>query len=302
MATNARRVLVLLHAAPAGALTPSYRLWHLVETWRHAGHEVVLHAGTAPLPDPRPFDLVVPHIDATLRPPRYAAWLHARPRVINRACVDLSKREVSDAHLAGNSAYDGPMLVKTQANYGGVPERRLLGRPHSTRDVPRDWGRVTWLPPMRYLLVASRDALPPGIEGNPALSLERFVPERSGESYAVRTWTFAGEAESCVRHVSGDAIVKPSASGPPPQACAVPDHVRQARSRLGLDYGKIDFVLAQGRPWVLDATATPGLRDGAGAKQGAVNDALAAGLLALGHGGARGAPATDATTDAQAER
>ena len=40
----------------------------------------------------------------------------------------------------------------------------------------------------------------------------------------------------------------------------VPDEVREHRHALNLDYGKIDYVMHDGRPVVLDANKTPVLR------------------------------------------
>jgi hypothetical protein len=60
----------------------------------------------------------------------------------------------------------------------------------------------------------------------------------------------------------------------------VPEAIREARGRLGFDYGKFDFVIHQGRPVLLDANSTPACSDRPTPRLDAIADELAADLLA----------------------
>jgi len=57
-----------------------------------------------------------------------AQFLAERPAVVNGHLVDLSKRAVSRNLVRPGDAWPGPVIVKSDLNHGGVPERRAFGR------------------------------------------------------------------------------------------------------------------------------------------------------------------------------
>src|SRR5215831_5343530 len=73
-------------------------------------------------------DLVIPHVDLTVTPKEYRDFFLAYPHVINRRVVDISKSRVSANLVRKNDGYTGPVIVKTERNYGGLPEQRLCFR------------------------------------------------------------------------------------------------------------------------------------------------------------------------------
>jgi hypothetical protein len=70
------------------------------------------------------------------------------PMVINGSVTDISKTVFSDLLVTRDSGYPGPVIVKTNANYGGMREREhkfLSGDHTSNIDIQRPWRRVAWL-------------------------------------------------------------------------------------------------------------------------------------------------------------
>ncbi len=81
------------------------------------GHKVTVHRG---LPDkPIPADLAIMHVDLTRVPDDYVAFGATFPHCINLRAADISKRAVSDALLGPDEAWDGPVIVKSNWNFGG---------------------------------------------------------------------------------------------------------------------------------------------------------------------------------------
>jgi hypothetical protein len=87
--------------------------------------------------------------------------------------------------------------------------------------------------------------------------VEKFLPERDDRGFYTRSWLFLGDEGRCKRCRSAHPIVK----GPriiDAEEVSVPEFIREERRRLGIDYGKFDFVIHGGQPILLDANKTPG--------------------------------------------
>jgi hypothetical protein len=227
----------------------AYLLYDLAALWEQAGHELLMHRGTEqPLPRA---DLAIAHVDLTRLPPAYEALFSGCRRVVNAAVRDISKRRFSSLLLAdaeSAAAWGGPVIVKSDANFGGLAERLAaqaegLPAPRAGLDEYRVYDRA--------------GDVPPQVWQRPDWVVERFVPERGADGrYALRIWTFFGDAERCTCYWADEPIVKGEAmqqGGP----CPVPDELRALRRTLGFDFGKFDFVVHQGRALLLDANRTP---------------------------------------------
>jgi hypothetical protein len=252
-----QRIAILLHERDAGAEQRSYIAWELAECWRAEGIEVALVRGGRGVPDA---DLLLPHLDLTVTPPEYAALLDAHPCVVNRGVRDVSKRRISDQVLAPGEHWDGPVIAKTDRNFGGVPETRFL-EPETAPS--RDLESATALRPGRYRVFRALADVPHAVRANPALVLERFLPERDGELYCVRSYTFFGDAEVCWRKRGRLPVVK---TRDLVDRAPVAPHpaMREARRRLGFDYGKFDYVERDGAALLFDVNPTPAYGAGPG--------------------------------------
>jgi hypothetical protein len=243
----------------------------LVPHWTEAGHRVIVHEGARDVPEA---DVTILHVDRTVIPAEYVEALRGRAVVVNGRAIDLSKRRVS-THLVGPyDDYDGPVIVKTDANAGGVPE-------WLHEQVARRKGEAPPGPPAKYMteryrIFDSVRRVPPRARLSPDLVIERFVPERDPRGYATRHWIFLGDRGWCSRVVGGQPVLK-GADVVERTMVDVPDAIRARREELGLDFGKLDFVIHDGEPILLDANRTPTVPE-------RLSGELAAGLAGLARG------------------
>lgn len=222
----------------------------LASFWRERGDEVLVASGTERLP---PADLAILHVNLSVIPDNYAEAARRYPRVVNGAALDIRKRTVSSNLVSRDDDWPGPVIVKTDLNYFGLPEAWACRQELSHgQEVPE-------APPALKTYPVFRDipSVPERIWSRPHLVVERFLPERDEKGFYLRTWVFLGDRERCRRHLSRDAVVK-SKNLIASEDCGVPDFIRSERERLGFDYGKFDFVMHKGQPVLLDANKTPG--------------------------------------------
>jgi hypothetical protein len=244
-------IAVLCHASDRFGSQP-YVLGHLAAIWTRTGHRVMHHTEWTRLPE---CDLLVLHVDLTRVPQPLLDLVHAHPRVLNRGAVDISKRRFSRLLVRPEDGYRGPVILKTNLNFGGLPEARSLGL---TRLPAEGWGRRWCLPPSDYPILAGPEQVPAEAWGNPALVVERFLPERTEEGhFCVRSWLFLGEAGVVWRSHSRHPLVKAGNAFRHDLMREVPDEVRALRSAMGLDFGKIDFGIVEGKTVIYDVNKTP---------------------------------------------
>lgn len=227
-----------------------YMMRTFAEHWRARGHRVLLHYG---LGEPPGADLAILHVDLTVVPPAYLALLRRYPRAINASVPDVSKRRFSADLLDRYSDWIGPVIVKTDRNFGGQPEqlfRAIAGRAGMPQDIAA--GAVA----ESYPVYDSLRLVPPAVWDDAGLVVERFLPERIGEDYALRVWTFLGDRERSVRWRAREPIVK-AGNMVGRDDVDVPGEMRAWRQRLGFEFGKFDYV-RHGARWVLlDVNRTP---------------------------------------------
>lgn len=263
-----RKIAILIHENERAGLKQEFIAAALAEQWQAMGIEVGVVRGIDRAVEA---DLWLPHVDLTVLPPDYQRFLAERPRVVNRELVDISKRRISDLIVEPGDGYRGPVIVKSNENFGGRPERRLLGENRAGRVRPwrrrlarlrgrlglgagfDPWARVD---PRRYPIFASPDELPRGTFENPELVVERFVPERDGELYVLRSYAFAGDATINVRVTAKEPVVK-APDSVDREEVPVPEALHTLRARLGIDYGKLDYVIHEGQVHLLDVNRTP---------------------------------------------
>ena len=267
----APNILILLHERDRSALDIGYWIWTMREVWEEMGLRVDVVRGSRRA---GPADLLFPHIDLTVTPPEYVALFDRYPLVVNRSTIDHSKRAISSNLVRPGDRWAEPVIVKTDRNSGGLRDRQLLGTfpqlastrlrmllglrtPEIAGDGPIDFASVQCIPPWRYPIYDSIDAVPVEAFRNPALVVERFLPERSGETYSLRSYVFLGNRFHFERLGSSQPIVKAhTAVGD--EEIGVDERVVPVRRRLRLDYGKLDYVVRNDGITVLDANTTPG--------------------------------------------
>lgn len=225
----------------------------LVEAWRAQAHDVRVVAGLEQLPDA---DVALVHVDLSVVPDPYLQAARRYPRSINAGSCDLRKRVVSQQLVTRGDAWDGPVVVKTDLNAGGVPELHHVRRAKAAGRVPDPALGAFAVMESAYPVFDSLSRVPVEVWDQPSLVVERFLPERDPGGFALRAWVFLGPRERCTRYVGPRPIVK-AADVISREPVDVPEALRAERARLGLDYGKIDFVVHDGHAILLDANRTP---------------------------------------------
>lgn len=257
------RITVLLCEGDDQAKDLPYVIWAMSDAWRAQGHTTEVVRGV-PKPGTALGDVVFLHLDLTVVPEKVLAALQGHPCVVNRFVADISKSRYSRNRVRSRrDKWDGPVIIKTDRNYGGQPEKRLQPRSRLLRLKDRLAQRgllplalADVLYTENYPIYTSPRDVPFGAFHNPALFIERFRPERSGGLYCMRNFTFFGDRwinelykAPCPVVSRGKAVSREEVE--PPQ------EILELRQKLGFDYGKFDYVLDDGEVVVFDVNKTP---------------------------------------------
>jgi hypothetical protein len=229
----------------------AYMAYEFAHRWEEAGHRVLYHRGTS---TPPPGDVAILHVDLTVVPQSYRDLARHYPRVVNAATGDIRKSLYNPCVLKRGEEWGGQVIIKTEANHGGHIDDALR-RMALDAGLASDVAVQTVMD--NYYLCASLANVPEGIWSTPGVIVEKFVPEREGESYHLRIWTFFGKEERSSRYRSREPLVR-SDNYLDRVAVPVPEELRETRARLGFDFGKFDYVMHEGRCMLLDANRTPG--------------------------------------------
>lgn len=266
------RIAVLFHSQARDGKGPRWIAHLMADAWRAMGHDVEFVYGVK---RKVAADLLVPNVDLTVLPPEYVAYFEAFERVVNRRVVDISKRSFSRLGVNPGDGYEGPVIVKTNLNAGGLPERHAFGKRWRDRRITRWIFRpdpITGFHPRirvqssRYPVYDRVADLPRGTLGNPWFHVERFVPERDGELYCTRSYVFAGTDEFAIRNKSTRRVVK-ALGIVEREEIAVPEELRAFRAEHGFDFGKFDYTIADGQLHLLDVNRTPAFQANPGSEK-----------------------------------
>lgn len=258
------KTIALLFHEQASGDPHSYIIGHLADFWREAGLKVVCLFGTREFV---PADVLFLHVDLSVVPGSYLEFADRYPRVINRGITDIRKSTVSRHLLGPDDDWSGPVMVKSNLNFGGGPERRA-GRnwlERKSRTARRLMAALERRFPSRYPNPYSKQyQLLPSLSDVPTkwfrlrdIVVERFLPEIENGLYHVRIDMALGNRSVCTRLASDQPIIKAHSSISATDIEPDP-RVQQWRKDLGLDYGKIDYTIVDGQPILLDVNKTIG--------------------------------------------
>lgn len=280
------RIVILCHPADAFE-QPPFVIHALIEEWRRQNVRVEI---AFRIDAPAVLGLVViPHFDITRWPASFQNAYASCPVVLNRSVKDISKRLVSQNLVTSPKQYDGPVIVKTDRNSGGEPERQLLRRrglpgravAAIARRLPWSISAFTGLD--GYRVYDHSAQVPWLVWRNPRLVVEKFLPERLGDQYALRQYVFFGSREFNTVAYGPDPIVKAGNITRRELVPETPPALRKMRDELGFDFGKFDYVIRDGQVVLFDANRTPTYnRDSKAGPAGQLILGLASGIDAFG--------------------
>ncbi|HVJ22075.1 MAG TPA: hypothetical protein VM686_42005 [Polyangiaceae bacterium] len=243
---TARTIAILMHERQA-AVKRDYLVDMFADFWREDGHRVVYLQGVKEFV---PADVLIVHIDLSVVPDEYLEFARRYPAVLNGDVKDIRKSTYSRLLLHRGDAYEKPVIVKSNLNYAGLPER-VLGLAPPQGSNPR------FRSPLDYRIYPGLQAVPAWIFDDPDLVVERFLPEFSGGEYHMRAMGFLGDSYSCLQMtskfpiVNGSSIIRVAEVEPHPDIIAIKRATR-------FDYGKFDYVIHEGQAYLLDMNKTVG--------------------------------------------
>jgi len=244
------RIAILVHEQRTIGEHPPFIMFEVANAWRRMGIEIRLLRGVS---QDCEADLLLNHVDVTVMPEEYRRFMGQYPRVANQAILDISKRKVSSNLVRPNDGYEGPVIVKTNLNSGGGPERSRGGSGPVLAD---DLAVTECIDPNRYPVFDTVNSMPKEIFENKALVVEKFLPERDGPHYCIRSYTFGGGQGWCTRRKSSHPVVK-RYSIIANDVVEVHPEILRKRREFGIDFGKIDYVIHDGKPVLLDINHCP---------------------------------------------
>ncbi len=260
MNTARREIAILFHENNRKRQLSTYAIKFLAEFWRQDGNRVRYLFGIRKFV---PANLVLIHVDLSVVPDEYMEFASRYPIALNRGVKDIRKSLVSTNLLKSGDPYSGKVIVKSDLNYGGYPDRilernpspwrRLLLGPFA-RDDANGSGVTT---PFDYRIYDSLADVPRADFERNDVVVEKFLPEKEENLFFVRHYEFLGDRSTCTRLAAMGPIVKDQTVIRVEEVDPHPEIV-QARKRLNFDYGKFDYVVHNGRPVLLDANKTTG--------------------------------------------
>jgi len=268
------RIVVLLHHHHKTKHQPRWIALDMVDAWRAMGHEVTIQRGLRSglrnrLRSGIKAELLVPCVDLSVMPDPYVEYFKGFENVVNRRVVDISKRSFSRLGIVEGDGYEGAVIVKTNLNFGGLPERALarrgwrnkrIFRPFFGAQAPEPVHPDLSVDPRNYSIFDSVRDLPDGTLTDPRFHVERFLPEMEGANYCARTYAFGGTSNFTTRTVATQPIVKATGviERKVVDGC---DEIRAVREELGFDFGKFDYTIVDGVPRLFDVNRTPTFGD-----------------------------------------
>lgn len=255
---------MLFHEGDRRRDLSSYIVHHLAQFWREDGHDVRYVFGTRSF---EPADLVLVHVNLSLVPESYLEFAARYPLVVNGKIRDIRKSTISRNLLRPGDPWDGPVIVKSDLNFAGVPERYLRRtalehRWRAFRAARRALDRVrrdhTPFTESRDYRIFDRLAqVPAQWFTNRHAVVEKFRPEIEDGVYYARIYQFLGDRSTCTRVGTSNPVVK---AEPGARTESVEPHAEVVawRRELGIDYGKLDYVVNQGEVVLLDVNKTTG--------------------------------------------
>ena len=253
-----KSIAIITNEFTSGIENSRYLLSRLVKRWKDQGLEIHSSAGC----HYNPADLAFMHVDTTVVADQYLELGQRYPVTINGHVKDILKTSISKYLLKENDPYPGSVIVKTNANYGGVNEFIIATSSGKTTwydpDIERPWRKREIMDSLNYPVFNQLSDVPPGVWKNDRLVVEKFLPERlRNGDYRCRTYVFFGEQEFAAWLCSPKPVIKSTVATSMGVLDEIPQAIREIRKASGFNYGKFDYTEVDGEVFVYDMNKTP---------------------------------------------
>ena len=158
-------------------------------------------------------DLLFVHVDRSIVSSETCSFALHYPNAVNAYATDIRKARYIDGLLGRNDAHDGPVIVKTDLNYAGQPERNSQNR---VRTIPRRLiaramrllGATDYTIRTKsdYRIYDSLAEVPRHYFGDDYV-VQKFMPERDGAKNVLREYIFLGDLHYENIERSSDLII-----------------------------------------------------------------------------------------------
>ncbi|MFT4562059.1 MAG: hypothetical protein ACI9BW_001802 [Gammaproteobacteria bacterium] len=256
-----RRIAVLMHEKDNERSKRHYLITYLAEHWREDGHTVTILYG------PRKFvpaDIIIVHVDLSVVPHEYLEFAERYPRVVNGDVHDIRKSTYSPSLLTVDDTWPGGIIVKTNNNYAGIPERnrKITGEEKTIHEAALGSQQDPTIRyprrPTEYPVFERLADVPRAYFDDPAFVVQKFIPELDHGLYCVRFVSFLGDRFSCFRLKGRHPIVNGTTAEETESGLDPHPEIMALRKQLHFDYGKFDYVVVNGQAILLDANKTTG--------------------------------------------
>ena len=258
--TPDRKSIALLTHARDDFFANEYFVRLFIPEWERQGFSVRVLRG---IDEPPSAHTLISHVNLTVVPTEYRRYAEGFPVAINARVADISKHHVSTHLVRDPAEWDGPVIVKTNLNYGGRPERwqtratSRIGRIQMKIESKLPWAWTGELHSSDYKIYERARDVPRIVWRNSRLAVQRYLPEKEGSFFCLRQWVFFGDREMSTRSFASAPIVKAANTVERERGVPIPDELRALRKKLGFDYGKFDFGIVDGEVVLYDANRTP---------------------------------------------
>ncbi|NBC03826.1 MAG: hypothetical protein GVY20_09005 [Bacteroidetes bacterium] len=258
-----KRIAILLFEEDNQKTLKQHLISLLAEYWREDGHEVIYLFGTDRFV---PADLLFLHVDLSIVPDEYLEFAERYPVVINGKIKDIRKSTYGTHLLNQEDNWDGQVIVKSDYNCAGIPERTrggFLGKVHDKvlKTIHRFNNKKSPLAirtALDYKVYNHLSDVPRLYFYHPGLVVQKFLPEIDDGHYCIHTLFFLGDQLSCARLKGDHPIVKDHTITDLDRNIEPHTDILSLREKLQFDYGKFDYVIYEGEAVLLDANKTVG--------------------------------------------
>ena len=254
-----KNIIVLFHEKASTKSVKKYEISLLADQWRKQGHKVRFVFGTSQRVDG---DICFVHVDLSRVPKSYLQYARRFPVVINGQVSDITKSSFSKIRVKNKQDYSGPVIVKSNLNHGGWPEAKNRF-PMLLLTLVRAFQKfgVKSLFPISqadYRIYDRCNLVPDRYFKSPEHIVEQLITEKEGDLFCLNIYKFLGDFGSAERLYAKSPII----TGFNPigrDFIDTPSEIRKIQKDLHLDYGKLDYVLRDGKIVLLDVNKTIGI-------------------------------------------
>jgi hypothetical protein len=245
----------------------SYAVISLAHFWKAEGIDPFFVFGTKKV---LPADLALVHVNLSVVPDEYLEYARDYPYALNGKVRDIRKSSFSKNRVRPDDLYEGRVIVKSNLNYAGKPERRTSGNPSvwsrfvrklASQDPADTRQQPCFTSPLDYLIFDHRDLVPAEWFERTDIIVEKFLPEIRNGSYCIRNYYFLGDRGICVMKMGVHPIVNSATTTRIERVQVHPD-ILSLQKTHHFDYGKFDYTLQENVPVFLDMNKTPGIGHG----------------------------------------